>query len=76
MSGGLDQHLTEDYLRWLEPQLRDEDTAAGQDLLGLLNVMFEKEFIQVGPHGRQPSCGRNGLADGIRQRSRSRDRIK
>lgn len=36
--------LSEDYLRWLEPQVRDEQYTQGQQYWGLLSIMFEKEF--------------------------------
>lgn len=37
----------EGYLRWLEPQLRDEHGNPGKRYWDLLNVMFEKEFVVV-----------------------------
>jgi hypothetical protein len=54
------QALTEDYLRWLEPQLRDADDGdPAKTYWDLLNVMFEKEFIQVVP------MDDNRLVDGM-----------
>ena len=44
MSRTSNSDLTEDYLRWLEPQLRDEHDNPGKTYWDLLNVMFEKEF--------------------------------
>ena len=49
MSRTTSPDLTEDYLRWLEPQLRDEYGNPGKTYWDLLNVMFEKEFIWVNP---------------------------
>lgn len=40
-------NLPEDYLRWLEPQLRDEHGNPDKDYWDLLNVMFEKDFLVV-----------------------------
>lgn len=37
-------NLPEDYLRWLEPQLRDEHGNPDRTYWDLLNLMFEKEF--------------------------------
>jgi hypothetical protein len=39
--------LREDYLRWLEPQLRDEHGNPEKSYWELLNIMFEKEFRYV-----------------------------
>ena len=39
--------LTEDYLRWLEPQIRDEQDGLSnpnREFWGLLNIMYEQEF--------------------------------
>lgn len=36
--------LTEDYLRWLEPQIRDEQNS-DKTYWDLLSIMFEKEFV-------------------------------
>ena len=47
MSRTTSPDLTEDYLRWLEPQLRDEHGNPGETYWDLLNVMFEKEFRWV-----------------------------
>ena len=49
MSKTISQNLTEDYLRWLEPQLRDEHGNPGKDYWDLLNLMFEKKFTVVVP---------------------------
>jgi hypothetical protein len=40
--------LTEDYLRWLEPQIRDENDGLSnpnREFWGLLTLMYEKEFV-------------------------------
>lgn len=58
MSPKIDQ-LKEDYLRWLEPQLRDEHGNPRKTYWDLLNVMFEKEFIFVVP------MDDNRIADGL-----------
>lgn len=44
MSRRPSQALTEDYLRWLEPQLRDEHGNPGKTYWDLLTAMFEREF--------------------------------
>lgn len=36
--------LREDYLKWLEPQLRDEHGAPEKTFWGLLNLMFDTPF--------------------------------
>lgn len=38
--------LTEDYLRWLEPQIREDDGLSNpnREFWGLLALMYEKEF--------------------------------
>lgn len=41
--------LREGYLRWLEPQLQDEQGNSGKTYWELLNMMFEKEFVFVDP---------------------------
>jgi hypothetical protein len=51
--------LTEDYLRWLEPQLRDEHGNQSKTYWDLLNLMFEKEFVWLIPHDD------NRMVDGL-----------
>lgn len=41
--------LAEDYLRWLAPQIRDEQQQ-GREYWDLLSIMFEKEFDWFVPH--------------------------
>lgn len=41
--------IREEYLAWLEPQLRDEDSPTG-DYWGLVNLMYDKEFTWSVPH--------------------------
>lgn len=48
----------EDYLRWLEPQLRDEH-APTESYWGLINLLFDKEFRWSVPHDD------NRCADGL-----------
>lgn len=36
--------LSEDYLRWLAPQIRDEQYSRGKQYWGLLSIMYEKAF--------------------------------
>jgi len=36
--------LREDYLRWLEPQFREETDNPGKSYWDLINLMFEREF--------------------------------
>lgn len=43
------QISTENYLRWLEPQLRDENDNPGKTYWELLNVMLGKDFVVVVP---------------------------
>lgn len=41
-----DHPLAEEYLRWLEPQLRDESNGdPDKSYGGLLGLMFDKEFV-------------------------------
>ena len=49
MSQRTSPNLTEDYLHWLESQLRDEHGNSNKSYWELLNVMFEKEFVFVVP---------------------------
>lgn len=51
--------LREDYLRWLESQLRDEQASRGQTYWGLLNFMFDTPFIWSDP------MDENRLVDGL-----------
>lgn len=36
--------LTEDYLRWLEPQIREQSQSRSKTYWDLLNLMFQREF--------------------------------
>lgn len=47
MSRRNSHHLKEEYLRWLELQLRDERDGPDKTYWDLINVMFEKEFFWV-----------------------------
>jgi hypothetical protein len=49
MSETISPNLTEDYLRWLEPQLRDEYGNPDKSYWDLLNAMFEKKFTVIHP---------------------------
>lgn len=49
--------LTEDYLYWLAPQIRDERT--NKTYWDLLTIMFEKEFVWLVPNDD------NRLQDGL-----------
>jgi len=40
--------LAEDYLRWLEPQLKDEFVNQGETYWDLLRIMFDKDFDKDG----------------------------
>lgn len=51
--------LTEDYLRWLGPQLRDEHSNPNKTYEELLTLMFEKEFVWIVPHDD------NRIVDGL-----------
>lgn len=43
--------LSEDYLRWLRPQIRgDDDGHSGRTYDGLLAIMYEKEFVWLIPN--------------------------
>lgn len=53
------EELKEDYLRWLEPQVRDEHQSNLRSIWELLNMMFEKKFEVVVP------MDENRLVDGL-----------
>jgi hypothetical protein len=59
MTKTTNRNLTEDYLHWLEPQLRDEHGNPDKTYWDLLNVMFEKEFRWVIP------MDENRMMDGL-----------
>lgn len=42
--------LAEDYLRWLTPQVRDEQESQTKTYWDLLSIMFEKEFVPLVPN--------------------------
>lgn len=49
-----------DYLRWLAPQIRsDSDGHPGRTYFGLLDIMFEKEFVELVPNDS------NRIGDGL-----------
>lgn len=52
-------NLPEDYIRWLEPQLRDEHGNPEKTYQDLIGIMFEKEFGWVIP------MDQNRLVDGM-----------
>lgn len=56
--------LTEDYLRWLGPQIRDDDAYPSRTYEDLVRIMFEKEFVFM------PDFigDRNRLEDGLELR--------
>lgn len=68
------QTVREEYLRWLEPQLRDE-YAPDTSYWELINLMFDKEFVWQVPYDD------NRIADGLdlrrefAQSARSRVRL-
>lgn len=51
--------LIDDYLHWLEPQIRDEHTNPSKTYWDLLTLMFEKEFVWSVPHDD------NRIVDGL-----------
>lgn len=51
--------LAEDYLRWLEPQIRDENDNPNKTYWDLLGIMFEKEFVWLIPNDD------NRIVDGL-----------
>lgn len=51
--------LSEDYLRWLEPQTREENDDPGRNYWGLLTIMYEKEFVWLVPNDD------NRIVDGL-----------
>lgn len=59
MSRRSDVTLPEDYLRWLEPQLRDEHGNPDKSYWELLKIMFERPFGFVIP------LDENRLVDGL-----------
>lgn len=56
--------LSEDYLRWLAPQIRETQNDRTYD--GLMSIMFEKEFIWLIPNDD------NRMVDGLDLRSEFR----
>ena len=59
MSKTTSPDIAADYLRWLEPQLRDEHGNPDKSYWDLLNVMFEKEFGVIIP------MDENRMVDGL-----------
>jgi len=59
MSRRTNQDLKEAYLRWLEPQLRDDHGNPGDTYWGLINFMFDKAFEAIMP------MDENRMADGL-----------
>lgn len=57
------------YLAWLEPQLRDKDSPAGE-YWGLVNLMFDKEFTWSVPHDD------NRIADALQLRNEFSDETR
>lgn len=55
----MDRTLSEDYLRWLEPQTRDEHADPSRTYWDILGLMFEKEFVWLVPNDD------NRVADGL-----------
>lgn len=53
--------LSEDYLRWLAPQIREDNGLSNpnQEFWGLLTIMYEKEFTWTVPNDH------NRLGDGL-----------
>jgi hypothetical protein len=49
----------EDYLRWLEPQIRDEQDDHSRSYWELLGLMFNKEFVWLVPNDD------NRIVDGL-----------
>lgn len=52
-------NLPEDYLRWLEPQLRGEHDGRSRSYWDLIGIMFEREFGWIMP------LDRNRVDDGM-----------
>jgi hypothetical protein len=59
MSRRTNQELREDYLQWLEPQLRGEYDNNGKSYWGLVNLMFDTPFTWSDP------MDENRLVDGL-----------
>lgn len=55
----MNQALAEEYLRWLEPQIRDEYGNPNRTYWDLLHMMWEKEFGWLVPYDD------NRIADGL-----------
>lgn len=64
MSRRTKQELREDYLQWLEHQLRDEYGNPGKTYWGLANLMFNTPFTWI----QSISMDENRLADGLNLR--------
>lgn len=63
--------LIEDYLRWLSPQIRDEDDGnRSRTYEGLIQIMFEKEFVWHIPHDG------NRIGDGLALRLEFRNEAR
>lgn len=54
--------LTEDYLRWLEPQIRETQSDRSKTYWDLLSIMLEKDFHMLVPHDE------NRMGDGLEVR--------
>lgn len=61
--------LTEDYLRWLEPQIRDKHGNPEKNYWDLLKLMFETEFVPLVPYDENREAdGRELRAEFCHQR--------
>lgn len=54
--------LTEDYLRWLAPQIREDQSGLSRSYETLLVLLYEKEFVWLVPNDD------NRVADGLNLR--------
>lgn len=69
--------LTEDYLRWLEPQIRDKHGNPDQTYWDLLKLMFEREFVpRVHNDENREADGRDLRAEFCHQRDLPLDSLE
>jgi len=71
------ESLFEDYLHWLEPQIRDKHGNPGKTYWDLLRLMFDKEFVPLVPHDdNREADGRDLRSEFCFQRDLPTDTLK
>lgn len=76
MSRKTDPLLRDEYLHWLEPQLRDEHGRPDKTYEGLLNVMFDKAFTSPIPMDENRLVDGKDLRVEFAQTVRGSNRVK